>query len=211
MFKLKVVLGVAAFVVSAAALTVVVPGRGEAQVGSTPVRVVNTPLPVSGSVNAAVTGDVNANVTGQVTVSNPSNNPVLIRDVDGDGKKELWQTNKIMLIPAGTTFASLVFDPVPAGKALVLEHINIFFQEQSNFSQAPYYLGINNTSSFSALAQSDGQFFPPHQFGIGYVGQGETTFYVASGLNLRVNALRVTGSGQASLSATATGYFIKYP
>jgi hypothetical protein len=58
MTKLKVVLGVAASIVSVAALTIVVPGRGEAQIGSTPVRVVNTPLPVSGSVNAAVTGDV---------------------------------------------------------------------------------------------------------------------------------------------------------
>jgi hypothetical protein len=211
MTKLKVVLGVAATIVAVAALTVVVPGRGEAQIGSTPVRVVNTPLPVSGTVNAAVTGDVNATVSGQVSVSNPSNNPVLIRDVDGLGHKELWQTNKNLLIPDGTTFASIVFDPVPAGKAFVLEHINIFFQNQLNFTQAPYYLGINNTTSFSALAPSDGQLFPPQQFGIGYVADAETKFYVGSGLNLRVNVLRITGAGQASLSATATGYFVKYP
>jgi hypothetical protein len=53
--------------------------------------------------------------------------------------------------------------------------------------------------------------FAPQQFGIGYVADAETKFYVGSGFNLRVNVLRITGSGQASLSATATGYFIKYP
>jgi hypothetical protein len=94
-------------IVAIAALTIVFSGTGQAQGGGSGpnVFVTNTPLPVTGNltatipgnvnvtgnVNAAVTGDVNATVTGPVTVNNPANNPVLIRDVDAPGAKERGQ------------------------------------------------------------------------------------------------------------------------
>ena len=89
MTRSNVAFGVVALVISAGTLTVMSPRTGEAQIGSTPVRVVRTPLPVSGNVNATVTGDVNATVTGNVglvpgTVVNIGNTaaaPVLVRDV----------------------------------------------------------------------------------------------------------------------------------
>jgi hypothetical protein len=51
MFRAKIVLGVTLLVLMAGVITFVNPRSTEAQVGSTPVRVVNTPLPVTGTVN----------------------------------------------------------------------------------------------------------------------------------------------------------------
>jgi hypothetical protein len=166
---------------------------------------------VTGSVNAAVTGDVNATVAGQVTVDNPSTNPVLIRDVDRQGAKVLWQMNKNIEIPDGTTFGSISFGPVPAGKALVVEHVNFLFQNPTNLAQAVYNFSINNTSSFSAPAPSDIQYFAAHPIGFGFTADVSTKFYVAAGRNLNVGMLRVSNTGTAFATATITGYLIDYP
>jgi hypothetical protein len=200
MLKLRFIMGFAALSVSVAALTLIMPGRGEAQIGSTPVRVVNIPLPVSGSVNAAVTG--------QVTVGNQADSPVLIRNVDGQGATELWQTHKNGIIPEGTSFFSLTFDAVPAGKVLVVEHVNTLFQNLADFSIAPYYIAMNNLTQFTGLGSSDGQYFVPQRLGLGYVGNSSGKFYVKAGASLSVATLRQSAVGQGSLAVTATGYFV---
>jgi hypothetical protein len=124
----KVALGVAALLVGTASLTMMSPGSGEAQIGSTPVRVVNTPLPIAGNVNAAVTGNVNATITGAVdlapgttvTVGNSPASPLSVRDV-GDAQQLTHGS-------AGCFFANFVckidIATVPVGQRLVITHIS---------------------------------------------------------------------------------------
>jgi hypothetical protein len=231
MLRTNIFWGVAAVAICVSALTIVSPSRGEAQIGSTPVRVVNTPLPISGNVSAAVTGNVNAVVTGDVnanvsgtvglapgatvtlagpvTVGNPISDPVLMKNVY---EKELWQTNTNTTINVNQGFASIAFPAVPADKALVIEHVSILFQSLAGGEPAPQFAAMNNGSSFSAPTQSDTDYFALQQIGIGYIGNIARPFYVKPTQELRVVTLRTNASaGQAYLSATATGYFVPYP
>ena len=161
MVRLRIALGVASSLVAVAALTIVFAGSGEAQGNGNGqpngpnVTVVNTPLPVTGNVTATMTGSVNAIVTGQVTVNNPSNNPVLIRDVDAQGAKELWQKTTGAPFLIGEGEVNVLFDPVPAGKALVIEHVNIFYEDFANPGITPTLVRIRG--GFSGL-NLDNQF-----------------------------------------------------
>ncbi len=137
MIRLNVAAGVAALLILVGTLTVVSPRTGEAQIGSTPVRVVNTPLPVTGNVNAAVTGNVNANVAGtvgltpgatvqvagvaDVLIGNTDSAPVPV--VDLNDARDPFQTRVFLSIEAGSTQEQVAFE-IPSGKRLVIEHVS---------------------------------------------------------------------------------------
>ena len=149
MIRLRIALGVASSLVAVAALTIVFAGVGEAQGnggGHTQnVTVVNTPLPVTGSVNAAVTGNVNAVVTGDVnatvsgtvglapgtTVQIGGTADVLIGNTDAEpvpivdlhDAREPFQRRLTLNIDPGSTQSQVGLD-VPAGKRLVVEHVS---------------------------------------------------------------------------------------
>jgi hypothetical protein len=208
MIRLRIALGVASSLVAVAALSIVFAGVGEAQGngnGPNPqnVNVVNTPLPVTGNVAATVSGNVSA------TVVNPSNNPVLIRDVDRQGAKELWQANKAVLIADGSGDGSIEFDPVPAGKALIIEHINVLYFDPT----APTNLAIESTSSFDPSSQLpvDLQFLFFQKQGSQFVADAATKFMVGPGVAFRVRATRDITSGVVTVLALATGHLIDYP
>jgi hypothetical protein len=133
MFK-KIVLGVLGLFIASAALTVVLPRSGEAQIGSTPVRVVNTPLPIAGNVNATVSGNVGlapgttVGVAGPVTIDN-SAGPVVVRDgppvmlvarIDMTEGEDYKLGSVYLYGPDMDGVLSL-----PFGKRLVLEYINL--------------------------------------------------------------------------------------
>ena len=165
---------------------------------------------VTGNVNAAVTGDVNATVTGPVTVNNPSNNPVLIRDVDAQGAKELWQVSRSISMGDGTLVGDLVFGPVPAGKALVVQHISFIFQNLSNLSTGLAFTTIN-TTSFTEPGFNIQYLVPETIPNFGIIGDKATTFYVAPGGELHVSFRRFNSVGVADARGTATGYLVNYP
>jgi hypothetical protein len=221
-------LGVASTLVAVAALTIVFAGTGSAQNGNGGPNVVitNTPLPVTGNISATIPGNVsativniplpvggnvNAAVTGDVTVNNPSDNPVLIRDVDAQGAKQLVQIKKSITMADGVSFGSIDFDPVPAGKALVVKHLNVFFQTQADFSKGVYAFVMTNSTAFTGFGPSDGQYFVPQQIGYGFIANEATTFYAAAEKVLRVSMLRFDSAGQASATATVTGYLVDHP
>jgi len=203
MFRLRVVLGVASSLVAVAALTIVFAGTGEAQgngVGPN-VRVVNTPLPVTGDVTATISGNMSA------TILNPSENPVLIRDVDGQTGKQLWQATQSTTIPVGECCGGLNFDTVPGGKALIVEHVNVFYQ-------GDVLAGASIRGGFNPPGQlSHSQYFVPQQSPLGFIVDATTKFYVGpgDGINLQMTRFAAIGSPLVQATATITGYLVNYP
>ena len=208
MVRLRIALGVASSLVAVAALSVVFAGIGEAQGGGIGpnVTVVNTPLPVTGNVTATMSGNVSA------TIVNPSDSPVLVRDVDGQGAKQLWQEHMNSAIADGTTLGILVFPTVPAGKALVIEHVNLLFQNLDLTSiHAPTLFSISSTGAFSESSSDDFQYLVPEQSSVFFIADAVTKFYVPSGQSLRATVHRSDSAGQAFATARATGYLVNYP
>jgi hypothetical protein len=224
MFKLRIALGVASSLVAVAALTIVFAGTGEAQGnGNGPnVTVVNTPLPVTGNltatipgtvnvtgnVNAAVTGTVNATVSGQVTVNNPSNNPVLVRDVDGVQQEFFQQRREQFLQSAGV--GTLNFDAVPAGKRLVVEYVSIEVGAAIAICRIltlPSQDFGQNCALQPTFGQASGALQPP------WAANALTKFSVLPGDHLQVTTVgqQPVLSNPWTLAGTISGYFVPYP
>lgn len=130
---------------------------------SVPVNVVNTPLPVSGSVNATVTGNVNATLTNSsVTVTNAAATPVLVRDVDnGHNPYELeltltndttdyGPTNSTCNGPPVSTQCQVSFT-VPAGQRYVVEHVSAFIVGPTGQTYTTFLSG--NVSEFLVMTK----------------------------------------------------------
>jgi hypothetical protein len=192
-------------------LTIVFAGSGEAQANpkESNVNVINTPLPVTGSVAATVSGNISA------TIVNPANNPVLIRNVDAQGVKELWQEEADFTINAGLQRGDFVF-PVaaPEGKALVIEHMHILYYSFDLGEQlAPNRLLVYS-SPFGVSSQIASQDFVPHKVGDHFVADATGKFYVPPGGSVQVVAERGVGSPLdriAFMALRLTGYLVNYP
>jgi hypothetical protein len=200
MIRLRIALGVASSLVAVAALTIVFAGTGEAQgnVKETNVVVTNTPLPVTGNLNAVVSGNVSANII------NPANNPVLIRDVDAPGAKEPWQELKFVSLNAGDNDAEVEFSQVPVGKLLVIEHVNLSFQPNPTAGRPEWFV-LQNTDA------ADSQFFLTQHVPSMSLADAATKYHVSQGATPRVRTVRADSTGNATLVATLTGYLVNYP
>jgi hypothetical protein len=142
--------------ISAVALSTI-PSTPASASGGAAVTVINTPLPVTGSVSAAqsgtwnvgVTGTPNVNVANSPTVSigntpsvnatqtgtwdvgisgNTSTNPLFVRDIDNPAKQPFVSSCSISFsTPQGN---NCQFITVPVGKQLVIEVFAVFIQMQ---------------------------------------------------------------------------------
>ena len=207
MVRLRIALGVASSLVAVAALTIVFSGTGQAQGnGNGPnVFVTNTPLPVTGTVAATISGNLSA------TIINPSNSPVLIRDVDAPGAKELWQENKSVLISPSFPDVHIDFAQVPAGKALVIEHVNIRVSDAGPDAPELDLLWLSNQFSFGASPIADTHSLVAQAQGHQAIADAATKFYVAPGDIPRVYVERKDLGVPASVWALLTGYLVNYP
>jgi len=204
MIRLRIALGVASSLVAVAALSIVLAGSGEAQgnANGPNVTVVNTPLPVTGNVTATLAGNVSA------TIINPSDAPVLVRGVDA---KELWQENRSVSIDPSFPDAFIDFDPVPAGKALVIEHINIIVADAGSDAPELRRITLFNTQPFGASTSVDVRYLVSQAQGRDAIADAVTKFYVAPGDTPRVFVHRSDLSVTAAASAQLTGYLVNYP
>jgi hypothetical protein len=211
MVRLRIALGVASSLVAIAALITVFAGTGQAQgnIKETNVNVLNTPLPVSGNVTATLAGDVNA------TISNPLNNPVLIRDVDAQGAKTLWQEQFAFQIAHGT-FGTVFNFPLgaPAGKALVIEHMHLSYRSFDPSDIEPPSQLIVLASHFGESPGHATQESVPQRVGDHFVADSVGKFYVPPGQSVRVLVQRGFGShmvNDAIVDTRLTGYLVDYP
>ena len=205
MARSKVALGVAAFLTLVASMTMMSPRSGEAQ-GSAPVRVVNTPLPVSGNVNAAVTGSVNATIDSavdlapgaMVNVGNTEAAPVPVREV---GRNEQLTHGF-----AGCFFENFIctidIATVPIGYRLVIEHIsgniNVFADTVQNITVGRAFLDC-------CLASNDDYLVPQRMGGSNRLGVNhETLMFFEGGETVRVFIEK--GSGAANVGVANFSY-----
>ena len=201
MIRLRIALGVASSLVAVAALTIVFSGTGQAQ-GGPNVFVTNTPLPVTGNVTATLAGNVSA------IVVNPATSPVLTRDVDA---KELWQENRSIDMLASFPSGFIDFDPVPAGKALVIEHVNVRLTDQG-FDAAEFArVRLENTQPFGTSTSLDAHFLVPRSQDDPSVADAVMKFYVAPGDVPRVFVARKAFNLDSTATALLTGYLVNYP
>jgi hypothetical protein len=112
------------------------------------VQVVNTaanPVPVTGSVNAAVSGNVDLAPGATVKVANTTE-PLVVQTTDS---KELVQGNGFCSFTTG--FCTVNFVTVPAGKRLVITHLSgtVFETPDQDLSIAQIVQGFQGTTGFS--------------------------------------------------------------
>jgi hypothetical protein len=99
-----------------------------------------------------------------------------------------------------------------AGKALVVEHLNILFQNSPSQSLGLQALGIYSASGFSSdNLGADIQTLAAQVIPYGAVANLETKFYVGSERSLQVFVQRTSTSGEAVTTALMTGYLVNYP
>jgi hypothetical protein len=128
------------------AVALSIPNNPVKAAGAAPVTVVNTPLPISGSVSATQSGSWNVGVTGVPTVNlgtgnaigingpvlvgNPATSPVLVSDVDNPARHALQLNNACGI--GGTVISCSVVGQnvqgvdftVPQGMRLVIEDVS---------------------------------------------------------------------------------------
>jgi hypothetical protein len=183
--------------------------------GSAPVTVVNTPLPVTGELTATLSGPVTATVTGPlaatlagpVNIGNTAANPVLVRNVDG-GPERFQQRIQQNLPSAGVGIID--FDPVPAGRRLIVEYISVELSAATGSCSIQTYpsqdfgelCGLKPT-----LGQLSGALAPP------WAAAGPTKFSVTPGNWVRVDAIgqQPVLSNPWTVAASISGYFVPYP
>src|SRR5262249_15215637 len=101
--------------------------------GGLQVDVVNTPLPVTGSVTLAPGTAVDA------TVVNPANMPALTSSIDERGRVAYQSTIRQTCDPT-THFCTFTFPQVPSGHRLVINHISGDVSYQSNATHTIAFL-----------------------------------------------------------------------
>ena len=148
-------------------------------------------------------------------VVNPANSPVLIRDVDAQGAKELWQENTSTTIVEGdetvVLFNSVDAD-VPAGKALVIEHINVYYRNPQTPTAGPTTLVLEGTQFGASPDNNDLEYLVAQQFGNGFIADQATKFYVPPGGSFRFHVSRsIEQPGFALATVRLTGYLVNYP
>jgi hypothetical protein len=157
---------------------------------------VNTPLPVSGTVQ----------------VDNSATSPVLVRDVDNPARHVFASSSSAVCSPAAnpTNVCFTVFT-VPVDKLLVIETASVQVQLQTN-QRAAANLNFNAPSSGPAAAiplQFQGNFTAGVAVsGDLYSGVLSSHVYANPGTQVSFGVLRNSSTGLFVISTTIAGYLV---
>ncbi|MCU1382780.1 MAG: hypothetical protein JWL71_1477 [Acidobacteria bacterium] len=197
----------AALGVSILALSIssIAPKQADAAV-ATAVQVVNTPLPVSGTVDANVTGNV------AVTVGNSAANPIPVHVVDGTSDQPYSLNVNINIANGGSggtangdTNGSQSF-AVPAGKRLVVETVSMY--RPGDIGQSvQVFVNTRLNNLYSAFAVP-----PAAANNSTYTGATQAMkFYADPGTRGLVNAFRSGSTGAESVTVAIAGHLVDVP
>jgi hypothetical protein len=178
-----------------------------------PVTVTNTPLPVSGNVSATISGIPTVNLT------NNSNNPLFVRDVDNARQPILGGCAIILADTSKFTSCNLLFTDstgatltaVPTGKRLVIEWVSGEFDFMPT-GTIPMHFALqvvtaNAGTGFSFVPTKVGAVNSAYdQYQIGQ----QTRLYSDPGSTV---SLSVTTNTNSAVSAfvQVSGYFVDIP
>jgi len=192
--------------------------------GGLNVNVVNTPLPIQGTVTGTVTVSgtssvnvvntplpVQGTVTGSVSITNPATNPVLVRDVDNPAR-HAFQQEVDVTFNAGETFVNPTID-VPAGKRLVVEYVSITacLPAGQKLTNAEIRTGATGGNPFVAMIVTPGSTACADLFD-GFTASQMVRFYKDAGMGgLVVSVGRNVGTDFGSVDSTIVGYLVDLP
>ena len=169
------------------------------------VNVLNTPLPVTGSLG--VSGTVNAAQSGawNFFLNNTATNPVPVRDVENPARQAFTNGANCNLAD-GQEICNLFF-AVPASKRLVIETVTV---------TAVVPAGQSPLVTFSALVNGTGEAFRLAVTRQGtfsgddvFVGTHSTRFYADSGNSaVQGGVLRNATAGTGQLQIRVSGYLV---
>jgi hypothetical protein len=147
-----------------AVLMALLPSHQAAGFGGPSVTVANTPLPVTGTLNAAVTGNVNANITnatlpvsgtvavsslpnvnlsGNVTVGNTASNPVVMLNLETSSRTPYRSTATLACNQLGCGPAALTVPP--PGFRLVITEVSAVLPPTSGPAPSVSMLGLSGS------------------------------------------------------------------
>jgi len=203
-----------ALTLSVLAIVLVVPMSSSAADPGPPgglnVNVVNTPLPVQGTVNIG-NFPGSSTVTGSVTIANPATNPVLVRDVDNPARHP-FQQNLDVSFPAGVRFVDKTID-VPVGKRLVVEYVSITacLPAGQKLTTAEIRTAATGGNPFVAMIVIPGSTACAELFD-GFTASQMVRFYKDAGMGgLVVSVGRNVGTDIGSVDSTIVGYLVDLP
>lgn len=158
------------------------------------VRVLNTPLPVTGTVNV---GPVN--ITGTVP----------IRDIENPARQP-YQNDEILSTPAGLLGDNATFT-VPSDKRLVIEFVSFSANWPAGQYTTRFFIGVCNaaggtcpTSYYVApsapVAEFGGEVFS--------VGSSPVRLYADPGTEVTVGVRRNATTGEGLASVSVSGYLV---
>jgi hypothetical protein len=176
------------------------------------VHVVNTPLPVQGTVNvgnfpasSTVSGSVSITGTPDVKVTNTASAPVLTRDVDNPALQP-FQNVRVISTPAGLLGGDETFT-VPAGKRLVIEFVSFQGSWPAGQATTRLFIGVCNSGGGACQTRF---FFPAVPQGPDFGGDSlftassPTRLYADPGTDVTVSVRRnaAAGTGLASVEGS---------
>ncbi len=212
----KVLLLTLGFGVLAVVLGFVTSGQVGAQdpgpPGGLDVHVVNTPLPVTGTVGISGTPTVNlgagntVGINGTVKVGNSASSPVLVRDVD-DAARSAFHASADVGIPDTRSEGLATITTVPAGKRLVIEYVSILAQAptgQKLFAQITVFVDSVGQNHFITLTPQ-GAFSSTDVF----TAAQPTRLYADAGTNVTASLFRNATTGVVGNTVAISGYLVK--
>jgi hypothetical protein len=197
---------------------------------SVPVSVVNTPLPVQGTVMAnitntavPVTGTVAIGSLPAISLNNTSTSPLFVRDVDNPAQNPVFGSCDLINVPGGgfqscnISFVTSTeyFTSVPAGYRLVIESaageldlptgtIPLEFEVRTSLHAG------NPVASYTDVILDPRLVGAANPFTDLYKVSQQTRIYEDSGVTVVLDTLtNVPASGQYTAFFTVTGYLVK--
>jgi hypothetical protein len=183
------------------------------------VNVVNTPLPVQGTVNvgnfpasSTVSGSVSITGTPNVKVTNTRSAPVLTRDVDNPALQP-FQNSQVISTPAGLLGGDGTFT-VPAGKRLVIEFLSFQGSWPAGQATTRLFIGVCNSgggqcqTEFFLPAISQGPDFGGNSL---FAASSPMRLYADPGTDVTVSVRRNATAGTGLAVVAISGYLVDLP
>jgi hypothetical protein len=173
--------------------------------GPANVKVVNTttePIPVSGTVNIGNLGTGGVPVSGTVAVENSGTNPLRVQDVSEALRQPYHKVNFLGPV-SGVSTVTVTYETVPAGKALVVEHVSGYTSYASTNPLPTIQLKINNSPFYMLPARTWADNSPGFRL---WLYSEQIHLYVTAGQTLSIEA-----SGLAESWIHLNGYYVDAP
>ena len=174
--------------------------------GPSHVIVDNAAIPVTGTVSLEAGTEVAIAGTPSVTIGNTPANPAVVRDTDAHARQP-FQQRAFLSMDDGSFASNIVEYAVPAGKRLVIEHIDAIFGMPNGGIPTAFVTGSvagSGTTVTTAAVKQGAANATLDQ----WIFSGPTLVYGDGDTSVAVQYGRNIGVGFSNCLITISGYFI---